>query len=114
MSDAKKCDRCGNFYSINEDIPPERGMINLKNVHFIGAYAGESTRCGYFDLCPECSKSFVNWLENCMTKYLPEEIDKEHSCKNCYFSKQAASKMPCVECSDYSKFVEGGGVKDGI
>ena len=57
MSDAKKCDRCGNFYNMDEDIPPERGMINLKNVHFIGAYGRNSTRCGYFDLCPECLNS---------------------------------------------------------
>lgn len=113
MSEAKKCDRCGNFYSINDDIP-KRGMIRNKAVNYIGAYAGESTRCGYFDLCLECSKSFVNWLENCMTKYLPEEIDKEYNCKNCFYYNLEADKMPCNACYGYSRYVEGGGVKDGI
>ena len=113
MSDAKRCDRCGDFYSMNDDIQ-KRGKINNKTVNYIGAYAGESARCGYFDLCPECSKSFVNWLDRVIEKWddlLPEEIDKEHNCKRCFYSKQTDDQMPCNVCHNYSRFVEGGKIE---
>lgn len=113
MSDAKRCDRCGNFYNMDDDIS-KRGKINNKAVNFIGAYHGGSTRCGYFDLCPDCSKSFVNWFDSCMNKYLPEEIDCENKCKNCFYFKQSYDQMPCAVCHNYDRFVEGGKIENVV
>lgn len=118
MSDAKKCDRCSEFYSMNDDIP-KRGKINNKTVNYIGAYSGESTRCGYFDLCPECSKSFANWFDRVIEKWddlLPEEIDQdqEHDCKDCMYSKKSGDVWPCSACNNYDRFVEGGSIKDVV
>lgn len=63
MSLAKKCDRCENLYEPKDiDI---RGVI----VNGIGLISRDAQNTNaitrrYFDLCPECLLSFVNWLKN--------------------------------------------------
>ena len=47
---AKKCDRCGQYYTIN-DLPPQIPVINPR-------YRPEDD----IDLCAECIESFYEWL----------------------------------------------------
>lgn len=49
MADAKKCDRCGEFYN-NE---PRPSFIIIKNTY--------SFPC--IDLCPKCIEELKKWLE---------------------------------------------------
>lgn len=62
MAEAKKCDRCENFYLVSHvkntnysigGTPLERldiGNMNMKDYSRI-------------DLCPACLKSFINWFD---------------------------------------------------
>ncbi|WP_406543883.1 hypothetical protein [Pseudobutyrivibrio sp.] len=52
MAAAKKCDRCGRLY----EHPGKRDVIILKDMH---PYPTES-----LDLCEECQKELMEWLNN--------------------------------------------------
>lgn len=64
MSKAKCCDRCGAFYK----------MTNNKTVGFCRVSKNDdydNIKVNY-DLCPDCRKSFTNWIEsqnNCYGNY---------------------------------------------
>lgn len=64
---ACKCDRCGSFYSPeSRRSKREEGFnaITLINRTFInGTYSN-----GTYDLCPNCSNSFLEWLNACNLK----------------------------------------------
>lgn len=68
MSEARKCDRCKDFYDIAEEQQDKLKPYDLK-----GAYAKllfcdnnreypETVR--WFDLCPNCVELLDKWLEN--------------------------------------------------
>lgn len=67
MSLARKCDRCGSFYSPESSRSKrEEGFnaINLINRTFNNvAYSN-----GTYDLCPNCLNSFLEWLNACNRK----------------------------------------------
>jgi hypothetical protein len=50
MADAKKCDRCGNFYVKNNDPAYVITYFN-RLTHFTK------------DLCPDCEKKLKEWFE---------------------------------------------------
>lgn len=57
---AKKCDRCSKLYEEYNTENDER------NINRIGTY-NDTINSGYYkhgpyDLCPECSEEFVEWL----------------------------------------------------
>ena len=62
--DAKKCDRCGNFYQ-QEDWRHGDIIVKKKRKEITGVIFGDI----YFidddiDLCPECLAFIKNWLTN--------------------------------------------------
>lgn len=56
MSDAKKCDRCGNFYTL--DISDEKN--NVAGISLLDKY-GRSVK--KLDLCQTCRKALQVWLD---------------------------------------------------
>lgn len=61
MALAKKCDRCGNLYEVqNREI--RRNPVN--GISLITRDEDNSNACrrGYIDLCPQCLKSLDYWL----------------------------------------------------
>ena len=56
MSDAKKCDRCGNFYTL--DISDEND--NVAGISLLDKYERAVEK---LDLCQECRKELTRWLE---------------------------------------------------
>ena len=62
MALARKCDRCGSFY-IPKPRKSSREMFNAINL--INRTLGEATYSNRtYDLCPNCSDSLLNWLNN--------------------------------------------------
>ena len=61
MADAKKCDRCGKYYtpSILFESPLEMLAANLSKVSSFRVEA-VVPNC---DLCPDCTKSFERWFD---------------------------------------------------
>nr|DAG59497.1 MAG TPA: hypothetical protein [Caudoviricetes sp.] len=62
MALARKCDRCGSFY-----IPKPRksSREGFNAINLINRALGEATYSnGTYDLCPNCSDSLLNWLNN--------------------------------------------------
>ena len=66
MANAKKCDRCGDYYDANTkyEIP---SYLNTR--HAIGISTLVSSDLNYptepgirYDLCDKCLESFYNWL----------------------------------------------------
>lgn len=54
MSDAKRCDRCGDFYAHpGWGKPPTRV--------FTDEWRGDGKK---FDLCPDCESKLVKWLKD--------------------------------------------------
>lgn len=70
MSLARKCDRCGSFY-IHESRKKNRGAsgdefnaITLIDRTLSNKYYENRT----YDLCPNCSNSLLEWLNDCNQK----------------------------------------------
>lgn len=99
MSEARKCDRCHEFYEI-----PNKQQDKLKPYEFKGTYAKllfcdnnrdypETVR--WYDLCPKCMMELECWLKNneFSMNYEPEDTkeDNETTKKLCYFEY-------CKEC----------------
>ena len=54
MADAKRCDRCGKYYIANEQ---EFKGCSLRHQKY-------STQSIYFDLCDECVRKLLNFLNH--------------------------------------------------
>lgn len=68
MAEARRCDRCNEFYSINDDIK-ERGEYPItanykKLVYSMTLYDNNVSRIKHLDLCPKCSRSLIVWLND--------------------------------------------------
>ena len=63
MSEAKKCDRCGNFYDIYETDNHTAGF------RFLDKWHNRSSQTIY-DLCPDCMEELTKWLANPAVKIL--------------------------------------------
>ena len=86
MSDAKKCDRCGNFYTL--DISDEKN--NVAGISLLDKY-GRSVKKLY--LCQTCRKKLQEWLDG------PTFVQKH--CDNCMFKNVGKLQDPCVSCRNY-------------
>ena len=59
MADAKRCDKCGKYYSIPISYP----VVNLIDEDTMQIWdIGNNRRA--VDLCPDCWKSFEKWWGN--------------------------------------------------
>ena len=62
MADAKRCDRCRNFY-MTDDIE----MYGIKRIIMsVSTSIGENTKT--YDLCPECAKKLKDFMNNLRNK----------------------------------------------
>lgn len=77
MSDAKKCDRCGNFYTLNISDKKDKYGRAVENL----------------DLCQKCRKELQEWLDG------PTFVQKH--CDNCMFKDVGKLQDPCVSCRNY-------------
>ena len=62
MASARKCDRCGKYYT-GKDSPEIRFFADnadsFRTAHIYDEYA-----CDYVDLCPECVSEFNTWWDS--------------------------------------------------
>lgn len=66
MADAKRCDRCKNFYMA--DDTEMYGVTKITAVVSTGIGGSNKT----YDLCPKCSKEFKNFMHNLSIKEEPK------------------------------------------
>lgn len=68
MADAKKCDRCGHFYTSSEKRLDSQGRylkgITMDGLKYInGDFNQSCTRYEkQIDLCPDCGEKLISWL----------------------------------------------------
>lgn len=71
MANAKQCDRCGKFYSV-DDLDNEYFTVAIKNK----LYGTQKTN---FDVCPDCEAELRAWSNGDKKLTMPvEETDKEN------------------------------------
>lgn len=68
MAEARRCDRCNEYYMLNEDIK-ERGEYPItadfkKQIYSLSIYDNNNSRITHKDLCPKCSRSLIVWLND--------------------------------------------------
>ena len=97
MADAKKCDRCGKLfepYSIDIDagykVPSRYTSIIVKNISLEKKTYKEF---GEYDLCKECSDSFLEWLSK------PKAV--KHECLR--FGNINKKSNKCKLCPSYQE-----------
>ena len=106
MSEARQCDRCNKFYSLNDTID-ERGEYSItttykKRVGSMTLYYNNVNRIMHLDLCPACSRSLIVWL-NDWGQY--EEVEKEEDITvkleygECPYFKSESSGLMCKQSS---------------
>ena len=97
MSDAKKCDRCGEYYTmgVNNDIRPSCNGVRIFGVRYISS----KQNLDAVDLCPKCTAKV--W------KYISEYDEEEDSAPNketIIMTDEEYDKMMegalCEECTD--------------
>ena len=64
MAIAKKCDRCGAFYSIVDESAIEAMVQAIYNLAKKQSQLNFETIISKIDLCPDCRKSLIEWFEN--------------------------------------------------
>ncbi len=109
MSEARRCDRCNEFYSINDNIE-KRGEYAIgtsykKSIHSITLYDSNVNRIKHLDLCPKCSRSLIVWLDDygqygdtIFDKLVETDIAEEKDCKQCKHTNVLAECEPCRSC----------------
>lgn len=106
MSDAKKCDRCGGYYTLcsGNDIRPSLKGVRIFGVRYVSAkqYIGEC------DLCPECAAKVWKYISE-----YDESAEEKVSAPNketIIMTDEEYDKMMegalCEECTDEDKGVD--------
>lgn len=103
MSDAKKCDRCGEFYTL--DISDKRD--NIAAIRVLDKYGRNAQS---YDLCQKCRKELMEWLENkkkgekteADTK-VKESFIKNIVCRNCEHNHPGSPLCDDCEAGCYFK-----------
>ncbi len=72
MANAKRCDRCKNFYDEKEEILGVKNEKGIKRGWYKGNfiysiniqdYMGRNLNSNSLDLCPTCSAGFANFMK---------------------------------------------------
>lgn len=123
MAEARRCDRCNEFYSINDNENIEKrgeyaiGISYKKSVHSITLYDSNVNRIKHLDLCPKCSRSLIVWLnvfeqykKTILDKLVETDIAEVKDCKHCKHDVIAEHKSyieqcdPCNSCDNFDNF----------
>ena len=110
--EARKCDRCGEFYELSKEDQERKGWpVDTK-----GAIARLYLRPGtdnsgeWYDLCPECVKSLQEWLgiHDPSYKFLDKtETCPVNHCRGCNrLSWGNGPDNPYYECHKYNTKVK--------
>lgn len=68
MANAKKCDRCGNYYDANAKYAVGSVLCNTNYISGISTLKSIDVSCvkepdTIYDLCDKCLESFYDWFE---------------------------------------------------
>ena len=63
MANAKRCDRCGNYYDKNICVPT-KGAIHGGILTGVKTAADDCYIDEHFDLCDDCLQKFVDFMES--------------------------------------------------
>lgn len=88
MSDAKRCDRCGGFYTL--DISDEKD--DVAGFTLLDKYGRKIS--GEYDFCQKCRKELMGWLNEKGVIY--------KVCANCKHDHTDIIK--CADCVDKSNW----------
>ena len=88
MANAKKCDRCGNFYTLPLD------SIYVKTVNGDPTVVSIGNNHNGLDLCEDCRVSFIDWW----TDGKKEIPIIEKSCGTCKYEYTLRTAQPCIGC----------------
>lgn len=114
MSEARRCDRCNEFYSINDENE-KRGEYHpvsisyKKSVGSMTLYDNNVNRIKHLDLCPACSRSLIVWLNDwsqCEDAEKEEDITvelPESDYGECPYFKSESSGLMCKQSSTCDK-----------
>lgn len=122
MSEARQCDRCNKFYSIN-DKNEKRGEYPItedykkaykKPVGSMSLYDNNVNRIKHLDLCPTCSRSLMDWLyvhnntlETDAEVPMAKDEEDEINHYNCPYRKDVVcAKRGGEECNDACKICD--------
>ena len=64
MADAKKCDRCGKFYFLKDEIWGNRPIHEGRDIYYLTACSAGGTIIDVYDLCADCAVEFENFIKN--------------------------------------------------
>jgi len=122
MAEARQCDRCNEFYSIN-DNNEKRGEYHPINLSYkipvgsITLYDNNVNRIKHLDLCPKCSRSLIVWLndygqyeETILDKLVETDIAEVKDCKHCKYDELCDNAFtendPCYSCNNFNNNFE--------
>lgn len=64
MSEAKQCDRCGEYYDLDPKNLPGTKTGPKYSINCYRPFIGTNgAAVEVFDLCPDCAKQFTEWAE---------------------------------------------------
>lgn len=86
MSDAKRCDRCGAFYTL--DISDEKD--DVAGIALLDKYGRTGRK---LDLCQKCREEIREWMDGLSS------VQKVYD--NCAFKNVGILQEPCAGCQDY-------------
>lgn len=64
MADAKKCDRCGAFYTTQKDIKVHIVTAPCEKVNYLRLEYSDKLERKRIDLCPECVDELVQYFND--------------------------------------------------
>lgn len=96
MATARKCDRCGNYYDLNDFHPYLKDGKTYKLAQ-IYIFTNNRLNAVIYDLCPECMEKLMAFLD---------DSDRSKCCRNCKYYSTPASCDPCISCVDQSRWHE--------
>lgn len=76
MAEARKCDRCHEFYELSKEDQSRRDWPADAKGTVARLFLRTSTddRGEWYDLCPKCVDSLKGWLENHKISCVPKEL----------------------------------------
>lgn len=104
MADAKKCDRCGKYYTENKAVKSNNGSNGSRHVGGIISIDNKSYMDARFDLCDECVVEFFEKFINQEEINMDEdyrEVYFDQYCKTCQYDIRLEEDWPCTECLEH-------------
>lgn len=99
MSNAKKCDICGNLYEIyGVDKKNNKYVYNAVEIICLDSnnqYICEKETC---DCCPQCMKSIINHINDLRVERNKDNTYEDAKCDTCKYEDKQSRWLPCCKC----------------